>query len=247
MSAVLKEVVPVRAVPDAAASPLAVLDDDASRHNIYTTIHKALRAFMADTLLKVGRMDVNDDGERGEAIVQLRGLLDLCESHLRHENTFVHPAIEKVFPHATARTVEDHRHHETAIAELQHQVARFEAAPPEKRGQWAWALYLSLSGFIAENFTHMIIEETENHAALIAAYTNAEVLGIEQALVASLKPEEKFMAMRWMIPHINASERAALLGAMQRHAPPPVFDAVFGLARESLSQRDFYKLERALG
>jgi hypothetical protein len=247
MSAVLKEVVASSAVSANSLSPRDVPDDAASRYNIYTIIHKALRAFMADTLLKVGRMDVNDDAERGEAIAQVRALLAMCTGHLHHENNFVHPAIEKAFPRATVRTVDDHKHHEIAIAELGDQVARFESAPTGKRSQGAWALYLILSGFLAENFTHMIVEETENHAALIAAYTDAEILGIEQALVASLSPEQKFAAMQWMIPHINASERALLLGGMKRHAPPPVFEAVLGLARDSLSQRDFYKLERALG
>jgi hypothetical protein len=207
-------------------SPRAASDDAASRYNIYTIIHKALRAFMADTLLKIGRMDVGDEAERGEAIAQVRALLAMCTGHLHHENNFVHPAIEKAFPRATARTVDDHKHHEISIA---------------------WALYLALSGFLAENFTHMIVEETANHAALIAAYTDAEILGIEQALVASLSPEQKFASMQWMIPYINASERAFLLGGMKRHAPPPVFEGVLGLARDRLSQRDFYKLERALG
>jgi hypothetical protein len=97
MSAVLKEVAASAAAP---------------RHNIYQVIHKALRAFMADTLLRIGSMDISDDAERAEAIAQLRGLLAMCDSHLRHENEFVHTAIEKARPHATARTVEDHRHHE---------------------------------------------------------------------------------------------------------------------------------------
>ena len=49
-----------------------------------------------------------------------------------------------------------------------------------------------------------------------------------------------------MIPQINASERAWLLGGMKRGAPPEVFRLVIELARETLSQRDFYKLEKAL-
>lgn len=232
MSAVLKGVVSA-----SAASP---------RYNIYTVIHKALRAFMADTLLKIGKMDVNDDGERAEALAQLRGLLAMCDSHLRHENEFIHTAIEKARPRATARTAEDHRHHEAALAELDREIARLESTAAELRPVLAQDLYLSLSGFVAENFTHMITEETENHAALIGAYDDSQVLALEQSLVASLGPEEKFTSMRWMIPHINAGERAFLLGGMKRHAPPPVFAAVLGLARERLTQRDFYKLERAL-
>lgn len=232
MSAVMKEVVAAAAAP---------------RHNIYQVIHKALRAFMADTLIRIGSMDVSDDVERTEAVAQLRALLAMCDSHLRHENEFIHPAIEKARPQATARTVEDHRHHEAALVRLEREIAQFESAAAELRASLAQTLYLNLSEFVAENFTHMISEETENHAALIGAYDDGEVLALGQRLVASLSPEEKFTAMRWMIPHINAGERAFLLGGMKRHAPPPVFEAVLGLARERLTQRDFYKLERALG
>jgi hypothetical protein len=232
MSAILKE-----AVSSSAAS---------ARYNIYRVIHKALRAFMADTLLKIGKMDVNDDGERAEALAQLRGLLAMCDSHLHHENAFIHTAIEKARPRATARTVEDHRHHEAALAGLEREIVQLESAAAGLRPALAQDLYLSLSRFVADNFTHMITEETENHAALTGAYDDSQVLAIEQSLVASLSPEQKFTSMRWMIPHINASERAFLLGGMKRHAPPPVFEAALGLARERLSQRDFYKLERAL-
>ena len=233
MSAVLKEVESASVAP----SP---------RHNIYSVIHKALRAFMTDTLLKIGRMDVGDDGERCETMTQLRGLLALCGSHLEHENDFVHPALEQARPNGAARTDAEHRHHELAIAGLQSELERFESASPERRPQQAKSLYLSLSAFIAENFAHMITEEVENHATLVEAYDEAEVLALEQRLVASLSPEEKFTAMSWMIPHINASERAFLLGGLRRRAPREVFEAVLGLARDSLSQRDFYKLERVL-
>src|SRR5215468_6943739 len=110
MSAVLKE-----AVVPASAQP--------TRYNIYNVIHKALRAFMADTLLKVGRMDVSDDGERCETMAQLRGLLALCASHLQHENDFVHPALEQARPGGAALTAVDHEHHELTLAGLQSDAA----------------------------------------------------------------------------------------------------------------------------
>lgn len=233
MSAVLE---PVMATTPAAAS----------RHNIYTVIHKALRAFMADTLVEIGRMDPADDGECTAALEQLRALLDACSSHLHHENAFVHPAIDKAFPGRSAHTAAEHVQHEAEIAALAQAAERVAALPAGRRAGEAQALYLQLSGFIGENLAHMIVEETENHAALVAGYSEQEVLGIEQALVASLSPEEKFIVLRWMIPHCNANERAFLLGGMQRHAPAPAFQAALGLARDSLTQRDFFKLERAL-
>lgn len=220
--------------------------DDATRYNIYSAIHKALRAFMSDTLVRVGAMDVADDGERAAVLGQLGDLLAACSMHLHHENEVIHPAIERARKHAAARTIEDHHHHEAAIADLEKAVERLQAASAELRPALAKALYLSLSDFVAENFSHMITEEVDNHAELIAAYDDAAILGLEQRIVASLEPEQKLATMRWMIPHINAAERAFLLGGMKRHAPPAVFAAVLGLARERLSQRDFFKLERAL-
>ena len=217
------------------------------RYNIYTVIHKALRAFMSDTLLKVGNMDPADEAECGAAIAQLRGLLAMCSGHLHHENTFVHAAIERVLPGRAARTARDHLQHEAEIAELQHELERFEALQPAQRGSAARSLYLNLSRFVAENFLHMIVEETENHAALIEACDEQQVLAIEHAIVASLPPEAKFTAMHWMIPYCNAKERAFLLDGMKRNAPAEIFQAVLGLARDTLNERDYFKLERALG
>ena len=90
------------------------------------------------------------------------------------------------------------------------------------------------------------MEETDNHAVLIAAYSDVQLRDIEQRLKATLTPAQTMEALRWMLPHVNASERATMLGGMKRGAPPAAFEAVLSIARETLSQRDFYKLERAL-
>ena len=216
------------------------------RVNIYAVIHKALRAYMCDTLLRVGRMDAGDDCERAEAIEQLRGLLALCTKHLHHENDHVHPAMERAQPHASSVTVDDHRHHEAAIAALQAQANAFESAPPAQRSVLMHKLYLHLSSFVAENFTHMVVEEVDNNAVLHAAYSDKEILAIEHVIVRSQSPAEAFAALSWMIPNVNADERATLLAGIQQSAPPQVFQGVLQLARERLSQRDFYKLESVL-
>jgi hypothetical protein len=216
------------------------------RYNIYTVIHKSLRGFMTDTLLAWGRVDVSDAQELEAAIAQVRGLLDMCAGHLHHENEFVHPALEAVQSGAAAQTRHEHVEHEAAIAELRTHVLKLEAAHGVQRAELAQQLYLQLSAFVAENFAHMIVEETENHAVLIGAYSDAEILAIEHRIVASLTPEQSLAGMRLMLSHMNASERAAKLSGIKRNAPPPVFNAVLQLAREVLSERDFNKLEAAL-
>jgi hypothetical protein len=64
------------------------------RVDLYAGIHKALRAFMTDTLLGLGRMDVEDDLDFAQGCQRVAQLLDVLQAHLEHENRFVHPAIE---------------------------------------------------------------------------------------------------------------------------------------------------------
>ncbi len=220
--------------------------ETAPRYNIYRVIHKALRGLMADTLLKLGRVDVAEECERNEAIRQTRTLLDVLASHVSHENQFLHPALERALEGSSRRTANDHIDHEGHILVLREQVDRFANAEAAQRAALAQQLYLDISNFVAENLEHMIVEETLNQAVLTRAYSDAELLGIEHRIVASLTPQESFFSMRWMLTHINAQERAFILGGMKQHAPREVFEAVMGLAREVLTQRDYYKLETAL-
>ncbi len=68
------------------------------RFNLYAGIHKALRAFMADTLLTVGRTDPTDGAELARTVAQVVELMALCANHVAHENGFVHPALEARCP-----------------------------------------------------------------------------------------------------------------------------------------------------
>jgi hypothetical protein len=232
------------AVIQLGAVPQQVADE--SRYNIYTVIHKGLRGFMCDVLLNLGRMDVADECERGQVLQQLRGLLAMCLGHLQHENDFVHPAIAASDARVSARTAHEHVEHVEAIEALGVRITQLESADAARQAVLAQKLYLEVSAFVAENFEHMLVEETENHNALIRACTEEQVFEIEHRLVASIPPQDMMVVLRWMTSHINTSERAFLLGDIKRNAPPEVFQAVLELAREMLSQRDFYKLEKAL-
>jgi hypothetical protein len=64
------------------------------RFDIYSSIHKALRALMADTLFKLGRMDPDDPQDVAQTAQDVRRLLDVCRSHANHENRFIHPLLE---------------------------------------------------------------------------------------------------------------------------------------------------------
>lgn len=216
------------------------------RVDLYRHIHKALRALMADTLLNLGRMDPNDNLELAEATNQVLMMAAACESHVIHENTFVHPAMETRAPGSAAGTRREHRDHLDAILELGRAVSELRGAKQGERDALALALYHRVGTFVAHNFEHMQVEESVNNALLWACYSDDELKAIHDDLLASIPPEEKMGLLRWAVPYMNASERVIVLRDMQENLPAPVFQAVLDMARPHLREREWEKLEFAL-
>ena len=217
------------------------------RYNIYTLIHKGLRAWMCDVLAAVGRMDPHDPDDVAAGLAAVRALLAGCESHLVHENEHLHTALEARAPGSAATTALEHEHHEQALAALEAAARAVEGASGSARAAAALRLYRRLALFIAENFEHMHVEETANHAALTAHYNEAEVFAIEERIVGALAPAETMTVMRWMAPWAAPHERAALLSGLGQHAPRAAFEAVLGLVKPHLTEREWAKLGAAIG
>ncbi|GAB2461948.1 hypothetical protein GCM10027082_11340 [Comamonas humi] len=219
----------------------------AARLDIYAGIHKAMRAMMMDTLHAMGRVDVHDTAELHAVCERVLELGDACAGHLAHENDFVHAAMEARRPGSAGHIATEHAEHLAAIAELRDAVSELCAAcrgPMQE--QAALALYRKLALFVAENFVHMHVEETEHNQVLWACYSDDELQALEGRIVASMPPAENLMYLRWMIPAMAPVERAALLGGMQAAAPAPVVAAVLDTVQPHLSQRDWAKLGSAL-
>ena len=226
---------------------LAAAQPAAPRMDMYASIHKALRAFMADTLLGLGRMDVEDDLEFAETCQRVMQLLDLCRSHLRHENNFVHAAMEARQPGSSQAVAGEHVEHEEAIAALADGVNHLIACAKPARAAATQALYRQLALFVAHNFEHMHEEETAHNRVLWQCYTDAELAGIHDALVATIPPQEMMLVARWMVPFMSPAERTAMLSEMQQHAPAPVLAAVLAQVQPHLTQSEWTKLTRSLG
>ncbi|HYQ40426.1 MAG TPA: hemerythrin domain-containing protein [Polyangiaceae bacterium] len=220
------------------------------RHDIYGLIHKGLRSFMLDTLARLGRADVAAPSF-SSAIAQTRALLGTLHDHLRHENEFLHPALEARSPGGATTTALEHADHERAYVELTRLVSSVEHEFAQGTGselEWlSKQLYLSLSNFVAENLAHMYREETETTKLLWRHYTDEELREIQGAIVASETAEELAVTLRWMLPSVTPKERLGLLGGARQGLPPPAFQGVMQLAREVLEPADYRQLAAAFG
>jgi hypothetical protein len=221
--------------------------DQANRMDLYVSIHKALRHFMTDTLTRVGRIDVTDRTDRDAALDQLDELLALCLAHLRHENEFVHTAIEARQPAGSRRIADEHVEHADSIAALQGEATALRAASDVEAERLALRLYRHLALFIAENFQHMHFEETVHNTLLWQHYSDAELGALHGRIMAGIAPQEHLLVARWMLPASTPAERALIAGAAKAQMPPEALLGVMSVVRPHLDDRGWAKLAAAIG
>ncbi|HEX4998783.1 MAG TPA: hemerythrin domain-containing protein [Terriglobia bacterium] len=217
------------------------------RFQPYLFAHKALRALMLDTLTAVGRVDPGDEAEISGSLSQTRLLIDFCRGHLHHENQFAHPAMEARRPGSSGTTANDHVRHEESFERLEAAARTVEhASAPIERSRALLSLYRELALFVADNFEHMHVEETENTWILWDAYTDEELIAISHAITASIPREKMANFLRWMLPSLSAPERTALLADIRAGLPDAAFASVLRLAESVLRPGDWAKLESSL-
>jgi len=93
---------------------------------------------------------------------------------------------------------------------------------------------------------HMADEEERLMPALWEAFDDGALLALHQAIVASVTPAEQLALLPFLLPALNAPERAELVAGVRATAPPQAFDGLQALARRVLSPADWERLEQAL-
>lgn len=188
------------------------------RFDLYRPIHQALRAALTGTLVRLGALDVEDSAERRSLLTALDALLALMDSHLQHEECFLHPLLHAAQPLSVAGIEQEHATHRVRIAHL-----RAHAATVEVQGSdaAAYALYLAFARFVAESFEHMHDEETRLNALLWAHFSDDELAQVHGRLVGSIPPTQLLATLRFMLPALNPLQRAGLMCGMPPEAMPP--------------------------
>lgn len=216
-----------------------------SRYNIYTMIHKGLRASLCQHLVDLGKLDDTDAEAVAHQLDITHNLLDFCRKHLDHENTFIHPAIQRLDKNPL-QTIDDHSEHETAIGELQHKIVLIKNQHGIDRTKALESFYSSFSLFVAENFIHMRIEETHNAELLWKYFSDDEIHAIEQNIVGSLSPDENLLGLLMILPNVTHSERVAFLQGFRLAVPADAFNGTVSMLKPLLTSKDWFKLNAGL-
>lgn len=202
--------------------------------DLYRDIHKGIRAELFALTSVAGNVDPHDDRGRAALAAHVGQVAGVLETHAAHEDAHVDPALAEVSPELSARVAAEHDQLEAAFAAIAGVAAEAVTAEVQDRRGQLQLLHLQLSGFTAAYLRHQLVEERVIMPLLADALGPDAVLGIHGAIVGSIPPDEMARSLAFMLPAMNADDRAELLGGMRMAAPPEAFAAVVDLARSVL-------------
>lgn len=208
------------------ARPFAGHTCAAMRFDLFCSIHKALRLFMADSACALGRLDVADEEDLRATLAQLVSLLALLRRHVQIENEFVHPAIEQRQSGASLRSEDEHAELLQAMSVLETEVHALRVMAPGQRQVSAHQLYHRFLLFFADKVRHMHIEESNLNAALWAHYSDSELLELRNRMVQHLGPVELGVITDWLTPAVTLQELGSFLNCVQSKLPAQAYAAL---------------------
>ncbi len=207
-------------------------------HDLYREIHKGIRFAMFHTTLHAGRVDVGDADDVEHLLERCTDLVELLDLHHHHEDAFVQPLVLAHAPDLALVVDAQHADVDGGLATMRLLGERLATASHVARDGVAHHLYLHLTRFTATYLEHQLFEETEVMPVLCGAVPVSELEALHAGIRQSIAPDVMVEAMSVMLPAMNVSERAAMLGGMSM-APAPVFE-IFRSAAESALGADEY-------
>jgi len=215
--------------------------------DVYRDIHKGIRRELFAVTGEVGSADPHDTAALARTAERFRMLVKLLLSHAEHEEEFLQGLIEVHAPRLADAVVRDHHWLDAQMAQLEVVADRAVEGAGDDQRLVVHKLYLGLASFTADYLGHQAFEELEISPQLSIAMGPDELAAVNQAIVASIPPDEVAISLRLMLPAMNVDDRVELLGGMQAGAPPEVFAGVMGLAGQVLDDEAYRATATRLG
>ena len=217
------------------------------RYNMFTQIHKGLRALLYETAMKVQHTDFWNVDEGEAAINQVSEVVRLFEKHAHAEDTYVFPAIQKYEPSIAdafeQEHVKDHQLGEELIGAINQY--RFAEIITEK-AEAGREIYPAYVKFMVFNLEHMGKEEEILNPIFWRYYTDTDLLAVTREIVANIPPDYMAQFSRWMMRGLSNPEITYWLRSVEREAPEVVFQALFTTAEKELSEKRFRQVLEGL-
>lgn len=207
-----------------------------SRLDIYTPIHKAIRATLFDSAAVLARTTFADFGEASAVTASLRRLFAWLEEHAAHEDAVVMPELQRLVPELHAVLEGEHARLQGMQRELETLLPRLATADAAERTALGQRLHHLLHRLIAGQLGHLEREEVEVNRALWAHFDDAELHAMHARIMARIEPPRAAQWLGLMLPALSGSERRRVLADLRKQLPDGAFAAATAPARHALGE-----------
>lgn len=217
------------------------------RYNMFNLKHKGLRAMLYQTAMELQHTCFQNPESAAEAIGRLENVLTAFHEHAEHEDKFVLPAVARHEPLLVAEFETEHEIDEKLTAEIRELISSFmQCRNEEAMAVAGFRIMMAFNKFIAFNLYHMNKEEEKINHSLWQNYTDAELAGISQAIVASIPPGNLAGEAKWMIRGSSSMEIIQWLRTVKNSAPPEAFELLIQVAETELSPSRWNEVKEGL-
>lgn len=180
--------------------------------DLFTGIHKAIRAMLFDLAQTVQTVDVEDPARRAALRQDIETLFGFLQEHGDSEDQLIFPLAAQDEPQLAAALDAEHHSHITLAERILAETAALESAADARERQAALAvLRRSVHDFTAGQLTHMNREEREMLPATQRVASDEQLRAVLGTILGGITIERHAAWMRWMLPSLTPQELDTLL------------------------------------
>lgn len=217
------------------------------RYNIFSVVHKGLRAALYQTALQLQQTDFTEQAEMEAVTDRVKEIVMLFEGHAEKEDHYILPAINDYEPSVVATFNSEHHEDEKLGIELKHAAERIANSHSLLEKIIAGrALTEAFVRFMVFNLNHMAKEENILNKILWRYYTDEEIKNISKEIGRTVAPWIQDFYAKWILRGISNPEAAEWITDVRRGAPAEVFQTLMQKAKQELPLKRYKKIIQTL-
>lgn len=217
------------------------------RYNIFSQVHKGLRALLYETIIKLQQTDFADTEEADEAVQQIQIMLSLFDEHAHTEDRFILSALEAYEPSVTDLFAQEHVIDLDLGKKLNGLLQAFSLSiSPDAKHELGAAISQSVFEFALFNLNHMNKEENVLNKLLWRYFDDTHLHSITANILQHVPADKMPLYNKWMMRGLSNTEIIGWLKQVKNNAPDFVFESFLVLAMAELADSRWQKIQEQL-
>jgi hemerythrin-like domain-containing protein len=213
------------------------------RYNLFYMVHKGLREMLYTTASRLQQIDFTEVEETEPALTQVQKVLFLFDKHANTEDDFALTAIEAYEPSVVTLFEEEHVQDHELSNRMRSLLIMFQSlTTDDEKLQLGSAIRAAFTEFLTFNLKHMAKEESVLNNLLWRYYSDEELQGITQKIIAQIPADKKHLYSTSMMRALSNNEITNWLKEVKNNAPEFVFNSMLGIAEKELPEQRLFQV-----